>query len=314
MNDSSQNILTTFIGFDDFLDFLKIRIKQVTFIIISVTFTGSLASLLIPNSYTSSAIVASTKTEETLSSTLKAYSAIASFTGVNIPNEQMLEVDEAIARITSFKFFKNNFLPFIKKEDLAAVKKWDSNNNKLIYKKLFNPKTQEWLKDNETSKLNSPSDLVLFQEYLKLLEITKDDITQLLTISITHKSPYISRDWTKIIIKNINLVMQELDKESAINSIKFLNNEALAINYQSIQQAINSLIEIQLQNLMLASSNDDYVFRIIDDPYLQEVHSAPNRLGISVLSFILGIFISLMYILFYIPKIKRLSGSDIEQS
>ena len=82
--------------------------------------------------------------------------------------------------------------------------------------------------------------------------------------------------------------MKLLDINSAKKSIDFLNDLSSKTNVQSIKEVILKLLETQMQTLMLASSNDAYVFKIIDSPIVPEKKSGPQRKFILIIGTILG--------------------------
>ena len=85
--------------------------------------------------------------------------------------------------------------------------------------------------------------------------------------------------------------MRDEDKRVAQNSINYLSESSKTTNFQSVRDAMSNLLENQLQTLMLASSNDDYVYKIIDSP-LAEQKIEPSRAVFvfwNIFSFIFGI-------------------------
>ena len=64
--------------------------------------------------------------------------------------------------------------------------------------------------------------------------------------------------------------MRSIDIDNAKNSIDYLNEYYKSTNVQSLRQSISNLQESQMQKLMLASSNSDYIFKILDAPYIPE--------------------------------------------
>ena len=57
------------------------------------------------------------------------------------------------------------------------------------------------------------------------------------------------------------------------------------------------VLKNQMQTLMLASSNDSYVFKIIDPPIISEEKTKPSRALISILGTFLGGFFAVLIIL-----------------
>ena len=69
-----------------------------------------------------------------------------------------------------------------------------------------------------------------------MLSISLDQKNQFVSVSISHKSPFLAKKWLDIIIKNINESMREIDKQSALNSINFLNESSQVTNLIEIKR------------------------------------------------------------------------------
>ena len=87
--------------------------------------------------------------------------------------------------------------------------------------------------------------------------------------------------------------MRTNDANQAKKSIQYLNKTASSTNVQSIKDAISSLLESQMQTLMLTSSNEMYVFKIIDAPIIPEKKFKPSRAIICILGTLISVFIGL---------------------
>mgnify|MGYP006245962639 FL=1 len=95
--------------------------------------------------------------------------------------------------------------------------------------------------------------------------------------------------------------MREVDSKKARNSISFLNEASKSTNVQSVRNAISKLLENQMQILMLAGSNQAYIFETIDSPIVPEKKFRPSRAVICIIGTFLGGLLSLLiaYILYY---------------
>ena len=91
--------------------------------------------------------------------------------------------------------------------------------------------------------------------------------------------------------------MRKNDVKFAEDSISYLNSAAQSTDLQSTKEAITQLLKNQIQTLMLASSNDSYVFKIIDSPIISEEKTKPSRALISILGTFLGGFFAVLIIL-----------------
>lgn len=266
------------------------------FIIITSTFfilSSVIYSLSLPNIYKSNAILIPANQQDTISSSLGSLSSLANISGINLASSSSNDAQEAIARIKSYDFFSIYFIPNVSYQNIVATKKWDSKSNIITYDdNLFDTKTNKWIDSRK------PSLQEAYEEYKNKVLISQDNLTQFITISVDHHSPTIAKKWLDIIILNINESMKARDRLDAQNSIKFLSGSSNSTNIQSIRDVISALLESQMQTLMLAYSNDAYIFKIIESPIAPEKKSGPARAVICILGTIFGGFISIVIILF----------------
>ena len=266
--------------------------------LIAIFFMSSsfLYSILAPNIYTSYSLLASTSSSNSLSSSMRSYSAIAGLAGVNLPKDSDDKSLEAIARIESYDFFSKYFLPNIKLENLLALDSWDKEKNKIFYDtRKFDPLKKNWNKRTLSNKETIPSKFLAYEEYKKILSISQDSETLFISISIDHLSPYIAKKWLNIIIHNINESMRAEEKVLTLKYIDFLNTTISDNRILEIETTILSLLKDQMQKLMLVSANDDYVFKQIEPPIVPEKKSA--HIIFIILGLIIGIFSAILIIL-----------------
>ena len=64
-----------------------------------------------------------------------------------------------------------------------------------------------------------------------------------------------------------------------------------------VSLVLASLLEKEVQNLMLIEGDDTYIFNIVDEPYAPELKFKPVRAVICVLITLFGGLISLVYVL-----------------
>lgn len=290
MNEEIRNNIDDEIDLRELLHIIwdkKLLIGAITSIaaILSVIY-----SLYLPNVYTSSTLLAPTSQEDSISSSLGGLSGLAGLAGVSLPTGSISNSKIAIKRIESFEFFSKYIYPDIKLENLMAIEKWSSKDNKITYiKSIYDVESDKWA--------SKPSAQKSFKEFQRILNISQDELTGLVYLSIQHKSPIIAKQWVDLIIYNINETMREIDKKDAQNSINFLNESSKTVSIQSIKEVVSKLLESQMQTLMLASSNKEYVFKTINSPIIPEEKSGPGRAIICILGTMLGFILSLLVVL-----------------
>ncbi len=274
----------------------KRSVFLITFALVSLSLINACTS---PDVYTSKVILAPSTAEDSISSQLSGFSGITGFGGFAFPGVAATPAQEAIERMQSFDFFSKNFLPYISLENLMAVKKWLPEENTLIYDEdIFISDKNKWVREVSFPRKPKPSDQESYEVFLDYFDISEDGGTTFVELTITHKSPFIAKEWLDIIVSNINSSSKDIDIRIANDAISFLTDYSLSTNVKSLQDVSAILLEGQMQKLMLASATDDYVFKVLEYPIVAEEPSGPNRILIVLFGFILGLILSISIIIF----------------
>ncbi len=298
LNDQLNNIYDDEIDLSELFHVLWDKI----FYIGAITFIFSLISiiyaLMLPNIYQSKAIMMAVEQSGGMSEMVGRYSGMASLAGISLESKSGSKDQEAIARIKSFEFFSNNFLPNIKLENLMAVKKWTQASNTLTYDTSdFNSESRQWLRKAKPPRSNIPTSQEAYEEFIEIMSVNIDKKTNLVTLLVEHKSPFIAQQWVEIILDQIDQVMRDQDRQTARKSIEYLNSLAPTVNYKEIKQALSSLQQEQMKKLMMVEANDNYIFKVLDSPIVPEMKSKPMRSLIVILGSLLGGMLSVLGVL-----------------
>ena len=269
--------------------------------IITLTFFAAIFSIFyslsLPNIYTSKSLVASNISNHS-SGDYGSFSSLVGIAGLP-PIETHPKAKEAIARIKSFEFFEDYFLPSIKLENLMAVSEWNRKDDSIIYnEKIFDVESGKWKRNVSFPKQAIPSNQEAFKVFQNLLNVNENIKTGFINISISHQSPNLAKKWVDLIISKINENLSEVDKEAAKRSIIFLESTLINAKIQSVKRVVSNLLEAQVQTLMLASSNEEYVFKVLDSPIAPEIKSSPRRSIICIIGTLMGGFLSILVVLF----------------
>lgn len=295
-----------FNNYDDDIDLSEVFnvLWDNRFYVGAITSTFSLISvivaLMLPNIYQSQATLMAVEQSSGMSGMVGQYSGMARLAGISLESKSSSKDQEAIARIKSFEFFSNNFLPYIKLENLMAVKKWTQASNTLTYDTSdFNSESRQWVRKAKPPRSKIPTSQEAFEEFIEIMSVSKDKKTLLVTLSVKHKSPFIAQQWVEIMIDQIDQVMRDQDRRTATKSIEYLNSIAPTVNYEDIKKALSALQQEQMKRLMMVEANDNYIFKVLDSPIAPELKSQPKRSLIVILGTILGMVLSAVGVLVF---------------
>ena len=132
---------------------------------------------------------------------------------------------------------------------------------------------------------------------MKLVSISEDKQTGLVSISVQHESADIAKWWVELMVNPVSEELRSKDIRDAEESIKFLETQREKTSLVSLDDVFAQLIEEQTKTIMLANVSKDYVFDVIDPPVSPEQKSKPSRALICVLGTLLGGMLGVVIVL-----------------
>ena len=261
-----------------------------------ITTTASFAiialiySLTLSNIYQSTALLSPVDDQSGSSKSLNNIGGLASLAGISISSSSGGNSNKAITKITTLSFFEENILPNIYLPDLMAVRTWDEESNSVIYRDSnYNVKTGKWK--------TIPHPQKSYKAFMDRLQISEDPKTNFLTISLKHESPYIAKEWTELVVNQINDSFRAKDKLEAEAAMNFLNTQMALTNYTEIKQVVAEILKQKMQQLTLIEANEFYVFSYLDQPAVARKKIEPTRSSICILGTIFGFMLGVLIVL-----------------
>jgi len=171
---------------------------------------------------------------------------------------------------------------FIEQNRLLPVlfwKKWDSGN-------------QRW-KIGESAKIPTPWQA---NRYFKdsIRRVVTDAKTGLVTLSIYWRNPNEAANWANELVKMTNDYLRNRAISEAEHDIAYLNDQASKTTVVEARQAIYSLLETEINQVMLARGSEEYAFKIIDPAVPAERPSSPIQAAWIAVGFGIGLLLSFL--------------------
>jgi uncharacterized protein involved in exopolysaccharide biosynthesis len=272
---------------------------KIALIAITVLFTlfGIGYSLSLPNIYQSEALLSAVSEQSGLKMPGQ-LGGLAALAGINVGNGAGDKTNLALEVLKSRDFLGK----FIEKHNLfvplMAAKGWSRETDTLqLDPVIYDETTKSWVREVVAPYQPKPSLIESHEAFLKILTATNDVKTQMVRISIEHYSPFIAKEWVTLLIRDINDEMRRRDVEEAEKSIAYLNKKIKETNIADIRVQLFSLVEEQMQTLMIANVRDEYVFKTVDQAIVPEQKAKPKRSLIVILSVMFGFIFAVVLIL-----------------
>jgi len=290
---------------DDEIDLRELFsvIWQGKWLIIAITTLFAVASVIYafnqPNIYKSEALLAPAEQEGSggLAGLAGQFGGLASLAGVNLGGGSIDKTQLALEVLKSRKFVsefieQHGILP-----NLMAAQSWAYHTNTIVYDdELYLVNEDEWVRDVKPPFKQEPSTQEAYKEFKEVVSANVDKETGMITISVQHVSPYITKQWVDWLIHDINQTMKERDVSEAIKSTDFLTQQLEQTKIADIRAVLYKLVEEQTKTIMFANVRDEYAFKTIDPAIIPETKYKPNRALIIILVSLLGVMLSIMFL------------------
>ena len=258
-------------------------------------------SLLLPNIYESKALLVPVDSSSNISGAFQNYSSLAGLAGINLSSgNNDSNSAKAVEKLVSLSFFEDNIMPNIFLPDLMAFESWDSSSGSNTYKEnIYNKSIDKWVRKFSYPNKQIPSAQESYEVFRSgHINISEDKQTGFLLLAVKHQSPFIAKEWTELIIREINAFYRKKDKSETQKAVVFLNEQIAMANLAEIKQVIAELLQQETQKLTLIEANQSYVFDYIDPPAVMEKKSDPKRALICILGGLFGIVLGILIVLF----------------
>ncbi len=286
----------------DFRELFNVLLDGKWIIVSVTTFISTLAvifSLLLPNIYESKALLVPVGSSNSMSGALGGYSSLAGLAGISLPSDgDTGNSEKAIQKINSLSFFENNILANIYLPDLMAVKSWNYKTNTLVFDdNIYDAKKNTWTREYSYPQQQIPSSQESFEVFNRdHLYLNEDKKTGFVTLSIKHQSPYVAKQWTELIVNEINKFYRQKDKLESEKAARYLNQQISITGFSEIKEVLAQLLQKETEKLTLIEANQYYVYEYIDPPAVMEKKSEPNRALICIMGALLGGMLSIFLV------------------
>lgn len=258
--------------------------RLIAVVTILCTVGALVAAVVLPKEYRATVVLSPVTNRSgtggfgALSSLTSALGGLSELAGVTNPEEKESAEDLAVLESTALTMkyiVDNNLLP-------------------ILYRKKWDQRTRSW-KVRDPDKIPT---LWKANRYFakKIRNVTTAEKTGIVTLEITWTDPVLAAKWANGLVQMTNDYLRGQAIDEANRDIAFLEGEAGKTNLVQEQQAIYTVMTMEINKAMLARGSEQYAFRVLDPAVPPELPSSPMKLLWTVAGFggglLLGVFIA----------------------
>jgi len=254
-------------------------------------------SLLMPNIYRAQVLLAPVGGEESkgggLSAALGGLGGLASMAGISLGGGGSTAENLAVLKSREFiwKFVKDNKLMSILFEDdwNAEHKKWEQDD----------PKDQPNLWD-------------AYRKFTKggLMKVDEDKKTGLVTVSMEWKDPVLAAKWANALMGRLNAYLRSKAIARSEANLTYLHKELDRTRVADMRQTLFELISQEQKKAMLANTQEEFAFRVLDAASPPDKKAKPKRSLIVILSTFVAGFLAVIVV--FIQEGVQRRRQDVE--
>jgi LPS O-antigen subunit length determinant protein (WzzB/FepE family) len=268
----------------------------ILFITLVFSVSGIVYSYSLPIKYKSQTLMI--PIEQSSRPTTSGLGGLASLAGVSIKDDSS-SAAIALQVLKSRKFTKDFIASRGILEQMMGTKGWDRDSDTLIYNfDIYDSKNGLWKRQVSPPRTPKPNSQEAYKYWTQeVFSVSEDRKTGWVNLSIEFYSPNIAQQWLEWLVEDLNNHMRDDVLNQADRAIQYLDNEISKTSSADLQNLFYALIKDNTEKKMLAFTDDNFIFKIIDPPISPYLKSYPQRSIIVISMFFIGLFIASLYVL-----------------
>ncbi|MEJ2575081.1 MAG: GNVR domain-containing protein [Gammaproteobacteria bacterium] len=281
---------------------IRKRWKLIVGAMLAAAIVSAGISLLLPNIYEAQVLMApvnfdlsSSGSGPGLASALggSGLGSLASLAGISLGSRNSVEQNLAVLQSRAFlwDFIEDNkLMPILFKDDWDAGKKaWKESD----------PKAQPSLWD-------------AYRKFIKkgMLNVSTDKDSGVVTVAVDWTNPALAADWANMLVGRLNDYLRKQAIARSEANLKYLNEALQKTSVADVQQAVFTLIAQEQKKVMVANTQKQYAFRVLDAAAPPDKKAKPHRSIIVLLSIFVAGFLAAAFVLVRESMQQRSQGDS----
>jgi len=279
------------------------RRRLIAVITAVMTFLSVIYALILPPVYRAEVLLMPLSQNQGSTSMLTGQvSELAALTGFSFTGSSDAYVQRALATLKSRALTES----FMKEAGVLQA----------MYASMWDPGKKAWKSTGWSISADPPAGPSMESAYRAfsngICTVQFDRKTNLTTVTIDWSDPKLAAEWANKLVRFVNAHMQAEAVRDAERNIEYLREQLGKNASVELQQSIYNLIEAQMKAKMVASTREEYAFKVIDPAAVPERKLKPSRRAIVMVGGIFGLLLGIA-IAFLQPRLQPIVQPYLDQ-
>lgn len=267
----------------DLLELWRVLVKNKR-LILATMFAAALLSagisLLMHNIYRGEVLLAPAQSSDNKTGGLASMlggglGGLASLAGISIGGGS---TDESLAVLQSREFLWN----FVQEKKLMPI----------LFEDAWDAEHKKW---KESDPKKQPGQMDVYRLFKGILKAEADKKTNLITVTVDWKDPALAADWANSLVERLNQYLAQQAVARSESNLKYLNEQLMSTQIDEMRQTLFGLIANEQKNVMLAKTQKDFSFKVLDPAVEPDKKIKPKRSLIVILAAFGAGFLAILY-------------------
>ncbi|MDQ6972468.1 MAG: Wzz/FepE/Etk N-terminal domain-containing protein [Mariprofundaceae bacterium] len=174
-------------------------------------------------------------------------------------------------------------------ENLAVLK-----SREFIWRFVKDNKLMSVLSEGASEGGEQPGRWQAYRAFSGLMTVRQDRKTQLVTLSVEWKDADLAAQWANALVERLNAYLRQQAISRSEANLGYLNKELAKTSVEDMRQTLFELIAREQKKAMLANTQDEYAFRVLDAAVQPDMKFKPKRASIVIASTLITAFLAMM--------------------
>jgi len=267
----------------DLLELWRVLVKNKRMILATMFAAALLSagiSLLMHDIYRGEVLLAPAQSGDNktggFASVLGGLGGLSSLVGVTLSGGS---IEQNLAVLQSREFLWN----FVQEKKLMPI----------LFENAWDAEHKKW---KESDPKKQPGELDVYRLFKGILKAETDKKTNLITVTVDWKDPLLAADWANSLVERLNQYLAQQAIERSESNLKYLNEQLMITQIEEMRQTLFGLIGNEQKNAMLAKTQKDFAFKVLDPAVEPDKKIKPYRSLIVILTTFVAGFLDILYV------------------